>query len=242
MVQYQSSNLELTLPELAHGVDGKALEKVAGIRKAHELAESVREKFKKRTKKERDEAKLNAVAVSEDADKAVRYDRRLQMNRQSAAASRVRREAYIKALEKVLVEEDAKHKQLEAELLAERTANKKLVGELTAARSTASGSVQSQVTARVSPLGASSSSISVVELEVASCQALSPNMQLIDEIMENGAVAPVNWNGVGANVECGGKGETVFDGLEDFVDIENFQFTPTDPVDPLATLDDLLNI
>ena len=51
---------------------------------------------------------------------AQKYERRLKMNRRSAAASRVRRDAYIKSLEKHLDALDEKNRNMELGLVAAR--------------------------------------------------------------------------------------------------------------------------
>lgn len=54
----------------------------------------------------------------DDVSNAKKYERRLKMNRQSAAASRVRREAYTKALEAELVKMETAYKSLAVKLRA----------------------------------------------------------------------------------------------------------------------------
>jgi len=97
-----------------------------GVLAAHETAEKVREAFKLKEKEKREadmqmnmEANAKIPVAGGDIDKGARYDRRTKLNRQSAAASRIRKEAYIKALEQQLLIHDDKYKELERSFLEE---------------------------------------------------------------------------------------------------------------------------
>lgn len=136
MVNYRSTALAETAPELVSSVDSKDTSRIPAILAANQQAERVREDFKRKGRARRNSAasNKNGAPLDEEADKAGRYDRRLKMNRESAAASRVRREAYIKALEQQLLIEHEKYGSLRAEFDAERAAHSKLRSDVESAR------------------------------------------------------------------------------------------------------------
>ncbi len=145
MVNYRSTALAETAPDLVSSVDSKDVSRIPAILAANQAAERVREEFKKKTSRSRRSSAANkngAGPLDEEADKAGRYDRRLKMNRQSAAASRVRREAYIKALEQQLLLEHERFSTLRAEFDAERAAHSKLRSDVESARVLAAAPVQ----------------------------------------------------------------------------------------------------
>lgn len=74
--------------------------RLTAIEKANLEADEVRDRFKAQ-KQDPNEEEIDEEG-SADVVKSLKYERRLKMNRRSAAASRVRREAYTKALEKYL--------------------------------------------------------------------------------------------------------------------------------------------
>lgn len=130
-VIYKSTALAKTAPQLAASATAADILRVSAIAQAHEQAERVRESFKERRTKKMDEVVPESGATGKEEEtgekaNAKKYERRLKMNRQSAAASRVRREAYIKALEAQLVRLEENQKILEEELHAERTENAQL--------------------------------------------------------------------------------------------------------------------
>lgn len=104
-----------------------------GVLAASEAAEKVRAEFKRKEKQKREEKEL--PVVEGEIGKAERYDRRTKLNRQSAAASRIRKEAYIKALEQQLLLHDDKYKELERSLVEEQTAHSKLKQDVQTAAS-----------------------------------------------------------------------------------------------------------
>jgi hypothetical protein len=97
-VIYKSTALARTAPGLAAGNDAVRASK--RVRAASERADAVREAFKA--------SRLEEVGIpaapTEDGDEAdaVRHKRRVALNRSSAASSRLRREAYVSALESEL--------------------------------------------------------------------------------------------------------------------------------------------
>lgn len=102
-VIYKSSALVRTDPILVAKASPAALSASCGIRRAEADAERVRDEFKLA----KCGPEINVGDAHDEASNALRYRRRLLMNRHSAAASRVRREAYTKALEAQVVEQEA---------------------------------------------------------------------------------------------------------------------------------------
>lgn len=122
-VSYRSSALEATAPSLTAVADDAKVQNAPPVREAQRIADRVRQKFKQRNnrgKRASKGGKSSAGGEGDDTDKAGRYDRRLKMNRDSAAASRIRREAYVKALEQKLYEEWATKNKLHEDLETER--------------------------------------------------------------------------------------------------------------------------
>jgi len=132
VVHYRSTALE----EMGM-VTNRDVHKVPAVMAAAETAERVREEYKKKLKNE-NENNIDIHIAGGKVSKAVRYDRRTKLNRDSAAASRVRKEAYIAALEQELMKEDTKKKELLATLRDERSAHNKLKKEHAAVSSTCS--------------------------------------------------------------------------------------------------------
>lgn len=92
--------------------------KLREVELAKSEAEQVRESFK--AKKAVVPEVETPQGASEEVANAHKYERRLKMNRQSAAASRVRRDAYIRALEKHLAALEAKYIDLQEEYEASK--------------------------------------------------------------------------------------------------------------------------
>lgn len=229
VVHYRSSNLEATNPTLALSVDARDTARVPAIVKANALAETVREQFKKRSRAQRQQ-RLADPASSEEAEKAGRYDRRLKMNRQSAAASRVRREAYIKALESVLVEEDNKHRALMAELEAERAAHRKLRDGMSVVPPDPPVVVVTQP-ALVAPPTLSTSPPDVMDW-----LSIVGDPSLISPQTDQLPLADFAADPNAATASFPVLDELVFSQQQPFV------YPATDPVDPQEAIDTLLNI
>lgn len=107
-VIYKSSALERTAPTLVAAATPEVVSAAKSIQAANATAERIRVSYK--SKKDPDVG--DAVDGDDDASNAKKYERRLKMNRQSAAASRVRREAYTKALEAELINMEANYNKL----------------------------------------------------------------------------------------------------------------------------------
>lgn len=92
-VVYKSSALARAAPHLSSA----SVSNCAAISAAHATAEGVREAFKA----EQDAAAVPAAAAGDNDDRAnaIRHKRRVALNRNSAASSRLRKEAYVSALE-----------------------------------------------------------------------------------------------------------------------------------------------
>lgn len=73
----------------------------------------------------------NAAVDDSEAEKQERYQRRLDMNRESAAVSRVRRRAYVKELEERLASVEAEKFQLEGKLEIMMSQNESFKRQLT---------------------------------------------------------------------------------------------------------------
>lgn len=116
LVEYRSSALEATAPELSSTDEARRISQAPPIIACHRRAEEVREQFKRR--KIHGGRRTDGPSENEESDKARRYDRRQEMNRNSAAASRVRREAYTKALERELFKQWQEGQKLQNKLNA----------------------------------------------------------------------------------------------------------------------------
>lgn len=117
-VIYRSTNLALAAPELLALTTPEAVSATQAIRNANRVAETVRDSY--RACKSDQQNLGDAIVGNDDECNAKKYERRLKMNRQSAAASRVRREAYTKALEAELVNMESSYKKLLTMLEAEQ--------------------------------------------------------------------------------------------------------------------------
>lgn len=102
---------------------------MSALEKAKLEAEQVREMFKK-TAKQQVETGLDTDVFGDEVrmeiKNAAKYEKRLQMNRRSAAASRVRKDAYIKILEKHLQAMEDRSNVMARELLAAKNENEQL--------------------------------------------------------------------------------------------------------------------
>lgn len=104
---------------------------LSAVERARLEAEGERERFKASRRVSEDivdDDMLNTGMLTEDQVRAAKYERRLQMNRRSAAASRVRREAYIKILEKHMRILEERIFNMERQLEAARKENSFLKG------------------------------------------------------------------------------------------------------------------
>lgn len=134
VVHYRSTALE----EMGM-VTNRDVHAVPAVIAAAATAERIREEYKRKTKLQRstngddDDMDLGVNVGEGGVSKAVRYDRRTKLNRDSAAASRLRKEAYIAALEQQLLLEHKKNTSLKGHLKDERTAHNKLKTQFTAA-------------------------------------------------------------------------------------------------------------
>lgn len=124
-VIYKSSALNRAAPSLVAAADPTVINNTLAIQQANAEAERVRDAFKV----EKCGPDVDVGDGDDEATNAKKYERRLLMNRHSAAASRVRREAYTKALEAQLVQHEAMLKQVNALLEMEREKNRQLVAE-----------------------------------------------------------------------------------------------------------------
>lgn len=127
-VIYKSTNLARTAPDLVASASPDVMSSVRAIQKANETAERVRDNFQSEREKqlERDTASNDPIFGNDEDSNARKYKRRLKLNRQSAAASRVRREAYTKALESEIVNMDSTYKKIVQELEEEREETRRL--------------------------------------------------------------------------------------------------------------------
>lgn len=131
-VIYKSTNLARTAPDLVASASPDVMSSVRAIQKANETAERVRDNFQAEREKQLGLDGAAAAAADEpitgnDEDSNARkYKRRLKLNRQSAAASRVRREAYTKALESEIINMDSTYRKIQHELEQEREENRRL--------------------------------------------------------------------------------------------------------------------
>lgn len=141
IVHYRSSALESvkhTMGILGDRSNSDVM-KCPGVIAAAEVAERAREQFKlsKLPSNSNRNPILSSGVDGGGIDKAERYDRRTKLNRHSAAASRLRKEAYIQALEQQLLLHDDRNKQLESDLREERASRLKLQGDLESLESAA---------------------------------------------------------------------------------------------------------
>lgn len=121
-VIYKSSALNRAAPSLVAAAGPTLINSTLAIQEANAEAERVRDAFKL----EKCGPDIDVGDGDDEATNAKKYERRLLMNRHSAAASRVRREAYTKALEAQLVQHEAMLKQINALLEEEREKTKQL--------------------------------------------------------------------------------------------------------------------
>lgn len=121
-VIYKSTALNNTAPNLVAAADPVSMSHSGAIQQANDEAERVRDQFKL----EKCGPEIDVGEGDDEATNAKKYERRLLMNRHSAAASRVRREAYTKALEASLVQHEAMLKQVNALLELEREKSNRL--------------------------------------------------------------------------------------------------------------------
>lgn len=122
-VRYRSSNLEITAPELVAQASAEAISATRAIQEANAEAERVRENYRKRRLSEEGNEEIEG---DDEESNARKYERRLKMNRNSAAASRVRREAYTKALEAQLVSMEQRFHQTMRNMEMERVKSRQL--------------------------------------------------------------------------------------------------------------------
>lgn len=127
-VIYKSTNLARTAPELVASASPDVMSSVRAIQKANETAERVRDNFQTERDKQlgRDTGSNDPILGNDEDSNARKYKRRLKLNRQSAAASRVRREAYTKALESEIINMDSTYRKIAQQLEQEREENRRL--------------------------------------------------------------------------------------------------------------------
>lgn len=122
-VIYKSSALQRAAPSLVAAAAPAAISATRAIQRASDEAEKVRDQFKLA----KCGPEIDVGDGDDEATNAKKYERRLLMNRHSAAASRVRREAYTKALEAQLVEQEAILNATATALQAEKEKNRLLL-------------------------------------------------------------------------------------------------------------------
>lgn len=106
------------------GISKRGVSRKSALEKANEEAEAAREAYKRRRIiGDGNEGVVGEGEVGGVIGKSKRYDRRLLMNRRSAGASRVRKDVYLKSLEKHLVALDEKVNVMERELSAAKGEN-----------------------------------------------------------------------------------------------------------------------
>jgi len=98
----------------------------SAVAEANRIAENAREMQKKKAKRKR----AAVEDVSDEAPAPEGYERRLHLNRQSAAAARVRRETYIKTLESSLSAMESENIKLEEQVSVLRSNVAKTQGEI----------------------------------------------------------------------------------------------------------------
>lgn len=111
-VLYRSGALKEVAPELVAPADSPEVQNCRAVLLAHAMAERVKTHFKKQILLPVSDKGVNKPRPSQ-AEQARRYDRRLPLNRNSAAATRIRREAYTKALEKLLYEHSVEENKVD---------------------------------------------------------------------------------------------------------------------------------
>lgn len=124
-VIYKSSALHKTDPTLVSLATPAALSASCGIKRAAATAERVRDEFKLA----KCGPEIDVGEGDDEATNAKKYERRLLMNRHSAAASRVRREAYTKALEAQVVQQEASLVQVQKMLEMERETIQRMLAD-----------------------------------------------------------------------------------------------------------------
>mmetsp|Transcript_15994 Transcript_15994/g.41122 ORF Transcript_15994/g.41122 Transcript_15994/m.41122 type:complete len:314 (+) Transcript_15994:272-1213(+) len=118
-------------------VEMSAVDAVAAARRKRDAveaarirAESAREAFKSRAVGDRGRMKRKAEAECTPVEKQEKYSRRLHLNRQSAAAARVRREVYIAGLEEGLSKMEASRDALAEKVVELGRGNQELKSEV----------------------------------------------------------------------------------------------------------------
>lgn len=118
-VIYRSSKLQRSDPELVATADAESVSKSQGIQNANMRADAIRDSCRNPSPPN------DATPLGNDEQSnAKKYERRLMMNRRSAAASRLRREAYTKALEVELLSAEEQLQFVLDELDREKERNK----------------------------------------------------------------------------------------------------------------------
>lgn len=115
-VIYKSSALVRAAPAIANAATQAEIASTLAIQRANQKAESVRDQFKQN----KYGPEIDIGDGDDEATNARKYERRLKMNRSSAAASRVRREAYTKSLENELVAMERQYREALALIDQER--------------------------------------------------------------------------------------------------------------------------
>lgn len=236
-VVYHSSALAATDPALVAKVDEREVAQSPSVRRAAATAEAVRETFKRKGRGG-PAGPTGGVAKpgSGEAAKADRYDRRLEMNRHSAAASRVRREAYIKALENELTLHDRDGDSLKAQLAKERAENEQLRSILTA-RSMNAPPADAHVVLPPEPDFAAQVAEPRTAVETtAGLSGLPRPPELGDRTIP--CPFPVKSESEPVAVPGPSTEPMIFDGFDLGEDLSRF---PTDPADPFAALSELLD-
>ena len=118
-VIYRSSTLQRSDPELVATAGQESISKSQGIQNANMRADAIRDSY-------RNPGPPNDATPlgNDEQSNAKKYERRLMMNRRSAAASRLRREAYTKALEVELLGAEEQLQLVLDELNREKERNK----------------------------------------------------------------------------------------------------------------------
>eukprot|EP00177_Eucheuma_denticulatum_P007000 GFKZ01012732.1.p1 GENE.GFKZ01012732.1~~GFKZ01012732.1.p1 ORF type:complete len:298 (-),score=74.41 GFKZ01012732.1:706-1599(-) len=124
-VIYKSSALNRAAPSLVAAADPARINSTRAIQQANEEAERVRDAFKL----EKCGPDIDVGDGDDESTNARKYERRLLMNRHSAAASRVRREAYTKALEAQLVQHEELLKRITVMYEMEKEKNRRMMEE-----------------------------------------------------------------------------------------------------------------
>ncbi|CDF36173.1 unnamed protein product [Chondrus crispus] len=122
-VIYKSTALQRAAPSLVAAASANAISATKAIQRAADEAEKVRDDFKL----SKCGPEIDLVDGDDEATNAKKYERRLLMNRHSAAASRVRREAYTKALEAQIVQLEGNMNSVVKAYEAEKEKNRLLM-------------------------------------------------------------------------------------------------------------------